>query len=478
MAVLWSLIYLLVDQQWFLISHIQTKYNQAGKMFFEDTNAWVVLCEIFTNILYNPSLDYIYLIVDMLNKCITDLPKLMNLVVQTSSISSYIKWIPNIKRALDVTIQNLRLCFELNEKSLTAFLPKLDTLYQQILNQIMNSEDAELYKNILAVVSAVYRLITLNKLTIFVNMPNKVANDYKVLSEIISLCSSFLTIRECIVFFVHQFAKEFLIEKVSKDIFSFIMENMHSKIFSRLLQIISLVLRCNVYNLCAPGISIDQCDTLVSIGLTISYTQILEGTLITKLKTVAHFLYWLEALSLIKSLPNSILMIRKLEEWVDGNQSPNLYAFINDAKRFALYSRSIVEKAPLQAYCSALVFAPQKSIVRTTFEKDIPSWIKQKPIVEPYWNAMLQTLEGHTDSVSSVAFSPDGKQVISDLDNPILLYTLAVSDDWITRNSTNILWLPSDYRTTVTAIHRDSVVLAQLSGRISFFGFSYRSELL
>jgi WD40 repeat protein len=33
--------------------------------------------------------------------------------------------------------------------------------------------------------------------------------------------------------------------------------------------------------------------------------------------------------------------------------------------------------------------------------------------VQAHWDAALQTLEGHTDSVNSVAFSPDGKQVVS-----------------------------------------------------------------
>jgi WD40 repeat protein len=33
--------------------------------------------------------------------------------------------------------------------------------------------------------------------------------------------------------------------------------------------------------------------------------------------------------------------------------------------------------------------------------------------MQAHWNALLQTLEGHTDPVYSVAFSPDGKQVVS-----------------------------------------------------------------
>ncbi|KIM92953.1 hypothetical protein OIDMADRAFT_94684, partial [Oidiodendron maius Zn] len=51
--------------------------------------------------------------------------------------------------------------------------------------------------------------------------------------------------------------------------------------------------------------------------------------------------------------------------------------------------------------------------VRTTFEKCIPPWIQKKPRVEVYWNAMLQTLEGHSGLVYSVAFSPDGTQIVS-----------------------------------------------------------------
>jgi WD40 repeat protein len=64
-------------------------------------------------------------------------------------------------------------------------------------------------------------------------------------------------------------------------------------------------------------------------------------------------------------------------------------------------------------YCSALVFAPEKSIVRRQFEECIPPWIEIKPKVQAHWIATLQTLVGHSNYVSSVAFSPDGKQVVS-----------------------------------------------------------------
>src|SRR5256885_1001584 len=86
-------------------------------------------------------------------------------------------------------------------------------------------------------------------------------------------------------------------------------------------------------------------------------------------------------------------------------------------KRFALYGRPAIEKAPLQVYCSALIFAPAKSIVRKQFEDRIPRWMQKLPRVLEDWSAQLQTLEGHSRSVRSVAFSPDGKVVASASDD-------------------------------------------------------------
>ena len=87
--------------------------------------------------------------------------------------------------------------------------------------------------------------------------------------------------------------------------------------------------------------------------------------------------------------------------------------FIYDINRFVLYNRVAIEQAPLQVYCSALFFTPVMSIVRREFMDKMPRWIKRGPEVETNWSAILQILEGHSDSVYAVAFSPDGKQLAS-----------------------------------------------------------------
>jgi WD40 repeat protein len=96
-----------------------------------------------------------------------------------------------------------------------------------------------------------------------------------------------------------------------------------------------------------------------------------------------------------------------------GKANTTLNAFIRDGKRFVLSFGSIIEEAPLQAYCSALVYSPSASLIRAKFETNIPRWIERGPRVEKDWHPYLQTLEGHTYSVNGVAFSPDGKTVAS-----------------------------------------------------------------
>jgi hypothetical protein len=90
-TVLRGLIYLLVDQQPSLVSHLQTSYDKAGKALFEDANTWVALTKIFSGILQDPNLDDTYLIVDALDECIVDLPRLLDFITQTSSVSTRVK---------------------------------------------------------------------------------------------------------------------------------------------------------------------------------------------------------------------------------------------------------------------------------------------------------------------------------------------------------------------------------------------------
>jgi len=76
-----------------------------------------------------------------------------------------------------------------------------------------------------------------------------------------------------------------------------------------------------------------------------------------------------------------------------------------------------IENSPLQAYVSALVFSPTRSLIRDLFKREEPDWITIKPAIEDKWSPCLQTLKGHSDWVNSVAFSHDSARLASVLDD-------------------------------------------------------------
>ncbi|KAJ5305740.1 NACHT and WD40 domain protein [Penicillium antarcticum] len=130
-----------------------------------------------------------------------------------------------------------------------------------------------------------------------------------------------------------------------------------------------------------------------------------------------HFLHWVEAMSLIGLTSEILGILDRLQGAISGNDSPLTSDFLHDAKRFILKNHQIIDLAPLQVYCAGLIFAPQTAIIRAQFKRENPTWICQLPRVEERWAAELQTLEGHSGWVQSVAFSPDDRLLASGSDD-------------------------------------------------------------
>ncbi|KAL2197316.1 NACHT domain-containing protein [Corynascus similis CBS 632.67] len=356
-------------------------YDGFGKQRFEGPNSSVALSRIFTSILKDleSALSRTYLIIDAVDECTGDPDKLLSLVTQKTSEHPSIKWIvssrnwPSIEKGLNTATQKVKLSLELNKESISAavtryillkvdwlaerngysndirdaierylsenaqgtflwvalvcqqlantfaweaeellrtFPPGLDALYRRMIDQIYMSRHAKLLLRILAVVSVVYRPITLEEMPALVDIP-----------EIVGLCGSFLTLRERIVSLVHQSAKDFLLIQARDEIFPSGMEHVHYTIFSRSLRAMHGTLRRNIYNLSAPGDSIDivtlpDPDPLALVRYSNADKDLQDGgSIATFLRE--KFLYWLEALSLLKCMSeglSSILELKRLSE--------------------------------------------------------------------------------------------------------------------------------------------------------------------
>ncbi|KAF1938445.1 HET-domain-containing protein, partial [Clathrospora elynae] len=143
-------------------------------------------------------------------------------------------------------------------KKLASFPPGLNSLYKRMINQISESDSAEICRQVLASTAVLYRPVTISELVALVKQLEDLADDLDSVREIIGLCRSFLTLQEDTVYFVHQSAKDFLFAKAVNEVFPDGTEAVHRAMFSKSLAILSGTLHRDMYSLEAPGFHINN----------------------------------------------------------------------------------------------------------------------------------------------------------------------------------------------------------------------------
>ena len=407
-AVLRGLIFMLLDQDPSLVSYMKREYDIAGKALFEDTNGWQALSEVFTNMLHDPRLQGVYLVVDALDECVAGLGQLLDLIAHTPQSTSA-KWLvssrnwPQIEEQLCSVAQ--RLSLELNAESVSAavdnyivfkvsqlrkqkgyreniadevrqylllnadgtflwvalvcqelekakrwnalqkvksFPAGLDALYDRMMRHICgpdtaeswDADTAELCKQVLAFVATTYRPPSLAESTTFIDEFCEV-EDVQSLWDIINLCGSFLTVREDTIYFVHQSAKDFLIDKQSSILFPHSQAALHSHIATTSIEAMSQTLKRDIYDLCDLGFYIGDItrptpDPLAKIRYSCLYWvhHLLDSDIDLDTNDDMHdggtidkflqdtCLYWIESLSLQGSLSEGIRAIERLKQYL------------------------------------------------------------------------------------------------------------------------------------------------------------------
>ncbi|KAJ5689905.1 hypothetical protein N7462_004297 [Penicillium macrosclerotiorum] len=141
-CILRGLIWMIVGQDQSLMRHVLVEYDKFGERLFEGPNAFFALRSIFVNILQDPALAMVYVLVDAIDECSTGLDKFLNLVVQgTSGLPSRVKWIltsrhrPDIAQMLGQTAVQHRIDLEENQNPIAEAVTTFIEYKMNLLSQ-------------------------------------------------------------------------------------------------------------------------------------------------------------------------------------------------------------------------------------------------------------------------------------------------------------------------------------------------------
>lgn len=138
--------------------------------------------------------------------------------------------------------------------------PGLKELYTRKMKKIegLKQKSPEFCRTLLATVSIAYRPLGLEKLRALSGLPPIITK--RSTAELVSMCDSFLTLQDEVVGFVHQSAKEFLLENAVAKMLPEGPSHQHYLIFSRSLGVMVMggTLQRDMYNLRHPGRSVES----------------------------------------------------------------------------------------------------------------------------------------------------------------------------------------------------------------------------
>ncbi|KAI9045938.1 WD40 repeat-like protein [Aspergillus affinis] len=130
----------------------------------------------------------------------------------------------------------------------------LIALFDQMMDKIhgLHLQNARRCVQVLLMAISVYRPVHLFEMRIISGLPQEIV-DPSELYRMISMCGSFLTVRESYVYFIHQSAKDYLTRNLSKVPLDIANEQIHYLTYSRSLQAMSDTLQQDICKLSNPG---------------------------------------------------------------------------------------------------------------------------------------------------------------------------------------------------------------------------------
>ncbi|CAG8176592.1 unnamed protein product [Penicillium salamii] len=305
-------------------------------------------------------------------------------------------------------------------------------LFQKMMEKIeqLHPRNVKRCLRVLAAAALAYRPLHLLEMRTVSGLSDTISS-ITDLERIVNMCSSFILTREDHVSFIHQSAKEYLISNHSDAIFNNGSQEAHYEIYSHSLEAMSRNLHRDICELNDPGPIDVEPSRKSSALIAVEYSCLhwfdhlcqssekssdFEEEFADEGKLhcffAMHSLHLLEVLGILREISRGISIIRRLQQNVKVNQSPDFAKLLQDSLRWTLAYGAMMEKAPLQVYSGALVFSPENSAIKRLFWEQRLPFVESVVGVQKEWSHSRHVLEGHgTSEITHVCFSPDGKSL-------------------------------------------------------------------
>lgn len=351
---------------------------------------------------------------------------------------------------------------------------ELDCIYTAVLEYSFNGqldpEEAVIlqqrFQKIVGSIMVLFDAFTLSNFVAIIDEPREIA------MSVLNHLESVVDVSEDDgkqIDILHPSFRDFLLDsgRCSNKIFGIFAKQIHYDLFERCLAIMHGSLHKDICKLQRPGakardvsrVQIDKCIPLpiqYACSYWMKHLQRIGKSWMNHRGMVkffqADFLGWLEVLALLGRLSEGMTMLAGLQslledttkerqfqasnqglwKWIKwpqrknvsgpvtngagGNIAQILSELIRDAKRFVFQHSQIIEEAPLQVYCSALLFSPEQSLIRQIYDNQLPNWITPSFRRRDTWASYTQIL-WHPHFPNSFAFSPDGTHLVSGCSN-------------------------------------------------------------
>lgn len=196
----------------------------------------------------------------------------------------------------------------------------------------------------------------------------------------------------------------------------------------------------------------------------------------------SYFLNWLEVLCWLGRMSESFAQLtaalsrvavsvstqspntRRADTVSQREKSSSISRLLRDAKRFVIQNRHIANLSPLRLYTVAKPFDLGQDTDEVDPKDPTLEMVRRPSRVIVNWSADSQMLQGHTEFVNGLSFSPDGLWLASASDDStIRLWDLTTASDLLTfeghTDSVNTVVFSPDCRSLASASGDDTVRL-------------------